>query len=775
MVFTKPANRLRRHSSHWGAFTAEVHDGRLIGVKPFEKDDNPSPILASIPDGVYAECRITRPMVRQGWLEKGPGGNRDRRGVEPFVPVSWEKALDLVAEELLRVKHSFGNEAIFAGSYGWSSAGRFHHAKTQLQRLMNCFGGFTGQIHSYSIAAGLAILPHVIGGAEAARGPFTSWASIAEHTKLMVCFGGLPLKNTQVEPGGSGEHTAATWLRRARANGCEFVSMSPLRDDTADFLHPQWLHPRPNTDVAIMLALAYVLATEVLHDRPCLDRYCVGYERFESYVLGETDGRPKTPEWAAEIAGIEAEGIRVLARRMAATRTMITCSYALQRGDHGEQPYWMTVVLGAMLGQVGLPGGGFGMGYGSMGGVGNPVEQFAAPNMPAGRNPTGSFIPVARIADMLLHPWEPYQFNGMDRIYPDIKLIYWCGGNPFHHHQDLNRLIRAWQRPETIIIHEPWWTSTARYGDIVLPATTTLERNDLGASSRDRFIIAMQQVVEPLGEARNDFDILSDLAERLGIQEVFTEGRDAWAWMRHLYDVSRQQAAHKRIELPDFETFWGQGFVEVPPPSTPYIMFEDFRRDPEAYPLKTPSGKIEIFSETIDGFGYDDCPGHPVWLEPAEWLGGERAKRYPLHMVSNQPRTRLHAQMDHSGISRRSKIKGREPMTMHPDDAAARGLQDGDVARVFNDRGEVLAGVMISDNVRPGVVELATGAWYDPLEPGAVGTLDKHGNPNVLTLDKGTSKLAQGPIAHSALVEVERYDSALPDITVFAPPPIKQA
>ncbi len=771
MVSTRPASEFRRHSSHWGAFTAEVRDGRLIGLTPFEKDDDPSAILESIPDSVYAECRIAQPVVRKGWLEKGPGGNREKRGAEPFVPVSWEKALDLVAEELKRVKHSFGNEAIFAGSYGWSSAGRFHHARSQLHRFMNCFGGFTGQLHSYSNAAGLALFPHLVGEA---RPLGTSWASIAEHTKLMVSFGGLPLKNTQAAVGGAGRHTAAAWLRRAHENGCEFVSISPIRGDTADFVEPEWLHPRPNTDVAIMLALAYVLATEELHDHNFLDRYCVGYERFASYVFGEADGQPKTPEWASGIAGIEADVIRRLARRMAATRTMVTCAYSLQRGDHGEQPYWMTVALGAMLGQVGLPGGGFSIGSGTVGSNVDQVDGMSVPTIPAGQNPTRGFIPVARIADMLLHPGEPYQFNGMNRVYPNINLIYWSGGNPFHHHQDLNRLIRAWQQPETIIVHEPWWTSTARYADIVLPATTSLERNDLSASAGDRFIMAMEKAVEPVAQARHDFDIFSDLANRLGIKEAFTEGRDEWAWIHHLYTESRQQAAKKGIELPDFDTFWEQGFVEVPPTSKPYIMFEDFRKDPEAHPLNTPSGKIEIFSETIAGFEYDDCPGHPVWLEPAEWLGSDLAKQYPLHMISNQPRTRLHSQMDQGGTSRGNKIKGREPVTIHPDDAAARGMKDGDIARIFNDRGEVLAGVVVSGNVRPGVVELATGAWYDPLEPGVVGALDKHGNPNVLTLDKGTSKLGQGPSAQSALVDVERYDGKLPEITVFSQPSINE-
>ena len=142
----------------------------------------------------------------------------------------------------------------------------------------------------------------------------------------------------------------------------------------------------------------------------------------------------------------------------------------------------MTVVLAAMLGQIGLPGGGFGFGYGSMGNIGNPREPIACPELPIGENPCPSWIPVARISDMLLNPGEKYDFYGEKRVYPDIKLIYWCGGNPFHHHQDLNRLVEAWRKPETIIVNEPWWTATAKFSDIVLPSTTTLERNDIGAT-----------------------------------------------------------------------------------------------------------------------------------------------------------------------------------------------------------------------------------------------------------------------------------------------------
>jgi biotin/methionine sulfoxide reductase len=762
------------HGSHWGAFNAIVENGRLVDIEPTERDTFPSPILRGMPDALYHNCRVARPSIRKSYLLKGHKAGGEGRGAEPFVEVPWDEALDIVTNELKRIKAAYGNEAIFAGSYGWASAGRFHHAKTQLQRFMNCFGGYTGQKHSYSLAAGLAILPHILGDHRTLRNT-SSWDGIEQHTKLFLAFGGCGTKNAQVEPGGSGEHTAGPWLKRLADAGVETISITPVRDDTPEFAQATWLPIRPNTDVALMIALAHTLVSEKLHAPDFLARYAVGFERFERYLMGTDDGTPKSADWATSITGIDADYIRTLARRMASVRTMIGTSYSLQRGDHGEQTFWMTAVLGAILGQVGLPGGGFGFGYGSMHGQGNPVTVYSAPALSAGGNPTGSFIPVARISDLLLNPGQTYPFDGEDRIYPETRMIYWCGGNPFHHHQDLNRLIEGWKRPDTVIVNEPWWTATARYADIVLPATTTLERNDIGASSRDRFVIAMKKAVDPVGEARHDYDIFRGLARRVGVEKAFTEGRDEMDWLRHIYEVSRQDAARVGIELPNFDTFWEQGHAESPIPAEPHTVLADFRAEPTAKPLKTPSGKIEIYSERIAGFGYDDCPGHPVWMEPLEWLGSDKAKAYPLHMISNQPAGKLHSQMDFAGESLHLKVKGREPVLIHPDDAKQRGIAHHDIVRVFNERGATLAAAVVSDGILPGVICLATGAWYDPMEPGRVGALDKHGNPNMLTPDKGTSKLGQGPIAHTALVEVECFDGDPGVITAFDPPIVERA
>jgi biotin/methionine sulfoxide reductase len=199
-------------------------------------------------------------------------------------------------------------------------------------------------------------------------------------------------------------------------------------------------------------------------------------------------------------------------------------------------------------------------------------------------------------------------------------------------------------------------------------------------------------------------------------------------------------------------------------------MLSDFRNDPDSFPLETPSGRIEIFSETIDSFGYQDCPGHPVWMEPVEWLRSEKTESFPLHLISNQPTSRLHSQLDNSARLRKHKIRGREVVVLHPEDAATRGIEDGDIVRVFNKRGECLAGARVSEGVRHSVVQMPTGAWYDPEPREGLAAVCKHGNPNTLTLDKGTSKLAQGPSALSCLVEVARYEGEVPDVTAFTPP-----
>ena len=758
-------------SSHWGIFHAETEGGKIKALHPFEADPDPSPIGQGILDTLDAPSRIKAPMVRKSWLENGPGSNTDRRGAEPFVQVSWEEAEKLVAGELTRIRNDYGNEAIFGGSYGWSSAGRFHHAQSQVHRFLNSVGGYTRSVDTYSVAAGEVTVPYVLGGYREFTYSTSPWHVIAQETNLIVAFGGLASKNGQIAQGGIGQHAQRVGMREAAAAGVQIVNISPVRADTMDELKAEWLAARPSTDVAIILGLAHTLLNEGLHDQPFLDRYTVGFGKFAAYVAGETDGIVKDADWAAAISDLPADAIRSLARRMASGRTLVTASWSLTRQDHGEQPFWATIALASMLGQIGLPGGGFGFGYSATNTIGLDYQVLSPEALPQGQNAVDCFIPVARISDMLLNPGGTVDYKGQKLTYPEIKAIYWAGGNPFHHHQDLNRMLLAWQKPDTIICHEWSWNAHAKYADIVLPCTTTLERRDIGITNRDRYIVSMEQVSDPVGETRNDYDIFTGIARRMGTEAVFTEGRDAEEWQQWLYDRSRQAYAEKEIELPTLDELRKRGWHEIPRPAEPNLMLKCFRDDPEANALKTPSGKIEIFSETVAGYGYDDCPGYPAWLEPHEWLG-QSDKRHPLHLISNQPADKLHSQLDHGSHCRASKIKGREPVMIHPAAAAARGISDGDIVRLFNGRGACLAAAVLSDGLRPDVLQLATGAWFDPLEPGAPGSMCKHGNPNMLTPDKGTSSLAQGPSAHTCLVEIEKFEGEAPPVTAFDPPEI---
>lgn len=770
-------------ATHWGVYRAETRNGKLVEMHPFEEDPDPSPIGRGVVGTLDAPSRITHPVVRESWLRDGPGSRPDLRGKEAFVEVPWEVAERLIAQELTRVREKHGANAVYAGSYGWASAGRFHHAQSQMKRFLNCTGGFTASAFTYSFAAAEAMIPHVLGSFREFLNTTTSWQSIAEAGELVVAFGGIPLKNGQIDSGGLGAHRQKQGLEAARSAGVEFVNISPLASDMMADLDAEWLPVRPNTDVAIMLGIAKTLLDEDLHDPAFLSRYSIGFEQFSSYLNGKDDGIPKDADWAAGISGIGADTIRDLARRMARQRTMISVSWSLTRGDHGEQPFWMAITLAAMLGQIGKPGGGFGFGYSASNSIGADYPLLAGGSLPQGVNPVKDVIPVARIADMLLNPGTEFAFNGKQATYPDIRLVWWAGGNPYHHHQDLNRLAKAWQKPETIIVNDWCWTATARRADIVLPCTTPLERDDIALSQRDSYMIRMKKAVEPPAEARNDHDIFRGIARWMNVEPTFSGGRSTEDWQRWIFErtttstgkagdlasnaAPSDQAADSALPLPDWDAFCARGWHRFATPTKPRVMLEDFIRDPLAHPLATPSGRIEIFSSKVAGFGYANCPGHPVWLEPVEWLG--RAGPEQLHLVSNQPATKLHSQLDHGPVSAEGKINGREPVLMNDTDAKARGIVVGDLLRLFNERGACLGVAQISTRIRRGVIQMATGAWWDPDEAG----MCRHGNPNALTGDRGTSELGQGPTAHSCLVRVEKFNGKPPEVAAFVPPVIR--
>ncbi|MFT4262988.1 MAG: molybdopterin-dependent oxidoreductase, partial [Nocardioides sp.] len=675
--------RLLESSAHWGTFQVEVDaDGTVLAARPHADDPDASPAIGNVASGHRHRSRVLRPAVRRAWLDRGPGADpaRGEHG-SAYVEVDWDTALDLVAGELDRMRTTYGNSAIFGGSYGWSSAGRLHHAQGQLHRFLNRIGGYTRSVSDYSRGASMVLLPHLIGQAgmmELRHAP-VSWGHIAEHTDLLVTFGGLRRSNTWVVPGGHDRHIGTGHAREV-GRSTRVVSLTAQRDDSFADLGAEWVGVMPGTDTAVILALLHTLVVDGLADEEFLARHTVGAERVRAYVLGEGDGVAKTPEWAAAISRTPADRIRSLAHEMASSRTLVNVVYSLQRGERGEQPVFAALTLAAFLGQIGLPGGGFAHGFGSMGDYGVGVRPVPLPTFPQGANPVGDYIPCARISDLLLHPGEPLPFNGETLTLPDTRLAYWAGGNPFHHHQDLRRLRSALARLETFVVHETHWTPTAKHADIVLPAASTLEREDIAAGAGDTRLRAMRRVSEPSGEAREELWIYTELGRRLGADVA--EGLDARGWLERIYTEWRERPGSPAV--PPFEEFWDKGVLDLP--HEPYDAtggdngpaFAAFRSDPEAHPLKTPSGRIELWSSTLAGFGLPDLGGHAEWREPTQWWASPLAAEFDLHLLANQPSHRLHSQLDMGDASRATKVAGREPIRLHPRDAAARGLADGD-------------------------------------------------------------------------------------------------
>ena len=315
-------------------------------------------------------------------------------------------------------------------------------------------------------------------------------------------------------------------------------------------------------------------------------------------------------------------------------------------------------------------------------------------------------------------------------------------------------------------MHESAWTATARHADFVLPCTMTLEREDIGVTQTDPLMVAMHRVAEPMGLARNDYDIFTALAERLGRRQAYTEGRHARQWLAHMYERMRAGLLELGWDAPDFDSFWQRGELLLPQAADDGGMLRAFRADPQANALATPSGKVQVSSPVVASFGYADCPGHPAWLPPR--FGPSAA--HPLWLIANQPHDKLHSQLDFGAYSQSTKRRWREVCTLHPAAAAARGIAEGDIVRLFNDVGACLASARLSPDLREDVVQLPTGAWYQPEVDAQGRPLCVHGNPNVLAPDVGTSSLAQGCSGQLSAVQIERYDGPLPPINAYDPP-----
>ncbi|RTR32832.1 trimethylamine-N-oxide reductase TorA [Shewanella atlantica] len=780
--------------SHFGAFKMKRKNGVIDQVKPFDLDKYPTDMINGIKGLVYNPSRVRYPMVRLDFLLKGHKSDTTQRGDFRFVRVTWDKALHLLKDSLDEVQSKYGPSGLHAGQTGWRATGQLHSSTSHMQRAIGMHGNFVKKVGDYSTGAGQTILPYILGSTEVyAQG--TSWPLILEESNTIILWSNDPYKNLQV--GWNAEtHESFAYLaqlkEKVKQGKIRVISIDPVVTKTQKYLGCEQLYVNPQTDVALMLGIAHEMVTKKLHDEKFIEGYSLGFDRFLPYLMGESDGVAKTPEWASEITGVSPEIIRDLAKVMTKGRTQMMMGWCIQRQQHGEQPYWMAAVLATMIGQIGLPGGGISYGH-HYSSIGVPSSGAAAPgafprNLDEDQKPlfdsndfkgASSTIPVARWIDAIMEPGKTIDANGSKVTYPDIKMMVFSGNNPWNHHQDRNKMKQAFQKLECVVTIDMNWTATCRFSDIVLPACTTFERNDIDVygSYANRGILAMQKMVEPLFESLSDFEIFTRFAAVMGKEKEYTRGMTEKDWLIKLYDDCKAANAGK-FDMPDFESFWKEGYVHFGE-GKPWTRHAAFRDDPEINPLGTPSGLIEIFSRKIAQFGYDDCPGHPTWMEKLERShGGPGSEKFPVWMQSCHPDKRLHSQMCESKEYRETyTVQGREPVYLSPVDAKKRGIKDGDIVRVFNERGQLLAGAVVSDSFPQGVIRIHEGAWYGPVgedgskEGGAeIGALCSYGDPNTLTQDIGTSKLAQACSAYTCLVEFEKYQGKVPEVSSFNGP-----
>ncbi|XPV69897.1 MAG: molybdopterin guanine dinucleotide-containing S/N-oxide reductase [Halarcobacter sp.] len=773
-------------AAHWGMLKLTIKNGKVVKSEPYQKtSDIKNSLQYYTQDLVYADDRIKYPMVRKSYLENPDSPKPELRGNDEWVRVPYEKAIKLIAKELKKTRKEKGAEGVFAGSYGWKSSGSIHNCRVLLHRFMTATGGFTGTVGDYSTGASQVIMPHVLGTLEVYEQQ-TSWPVVLESSKVIVIWGANPLATLKIAWTSSDEN-GFKYFEELKKSGKKIICIDPYKTETCEYLDAQWVAPNPNTDVAMMMGMVHTLLEAKKYDADFLSDYTEGFDKFKEYLYGKEDGIVKSAKWASKICGVDEKTINSLANLFYDNRTMFMSGWGMQRAHHGEQPHWMLVTLASVIGQIGLPGGGFGLSYHYANG-GVPTAKSAiiggitanvTPSKDEGgaawlKNAAKYSFPVARIADALLNPGKTIDFNGKKVTYPEIDFIYWVGGNPLVHHQDTNTLLKAWRVPRTVVVNEAFWTPTARMADIVMPTTTSYERNDITATGdySNLNIVPMKQAVKKQFEARDDYQIFSDLSKEFGVFEKYTQNKTDLQWVEEFYTKAYNQAQKMKLPMPTFREFWSKNqpiTFDVPYENTQFVRYADFREDPILNPLGTPSGRIEIYSKTIEKMNYKDCKAHPTWFEPAEWVG-MKEKPAEFALISPHPSDRLHSQLNNTSLRKKYAVANREPIWINTKDAKAKGIKSGDIVRVFNKRGEILTGAIVTDGLKPGIVRVQEGAWYDPLEKGKIGTLCKNGSANLLTKDIPTSELADGNSSNTALVNIEKYTKKAPALTIFKQP-----
>ena len=683
-----------------------VREGRIVHIGT---DNRPMPSLKACVRGlaqkdvVYAPDRLTKPLRRTG--ERGEG---------KFETISWHEALETVTRELQRVKSTYGNSAIFLMDYSGSISPLQGMGKAA-RRFFSLFGGCATWwgITSYEAALFSSLVTFGTAFTGTTRDNFL-------HSKLIILWGFDPVV-TRFGP------DTVYYLGEAKKAGARIICVDPRLNQTGKALGHQWIGIRPGTDTAMMIAMAHVMITESLYDKRFIGTYTHGFDRFEDYVLGKEDGLAKTPEWAEKITGVRAEIMQALARDYATVKpAALIAGWAPGRSAFGEQYHRMGSVLSAMSGNIGITGG-----Y-AAGGVGRVPMGFLKEVLPV----PGDLTPRVHISDIYKALIE-----GKSGGYPcDVKLLYIVGCNLLNQFLNVNKGIEALKRPEFIVVHERFMTATARYADLVLPVTTSMEGDDIGQPfSGSPYFTFLNKAIDPLPETKSDLEIFSEIAQRLGIKGYNDKSDEEWL----------KSFVKATADLPDYESFKNKGFHQLSM-KEPWVAF---RGQVENHlPFPTPSGKIEIYSQKIAEMNNPLLPPIPKYIEPWEGRGDPLAGRYPLQLVSPHARTRVNSQMDNIPSL---KALADDTAWLSREDAEERGIVDGERVKVFNDRGVMIATAKVTARIMPGVVSFDAGAWYRPDAQG----VDFGGCVNVLTRDE-KSPAGAFP-CNTCLVQVEKIKDGM--------------
>jgi anaerobic dimethyl sulfoxide reductase subunit A len=675
---------------------AYVENGRVTKIT-----DNPmgGPYMSGCAKGfqmtraLYAPDRLKRPLLRTG-----------PRGSGEFKEVSWPHALDIVTSKLSDIKTRYGNAAILYLGGSGSCRGALHNTGSLTERFVRMFGGYTETTGYYSTAAASFATPFVLGTSSAGID-----AGTLQFSNLIILWG-ANIADTRM-----GCETEAR-IREAKSRGGDVIVIDPRRSASVARLGTQWIPVRPGTDTALMMAVLYVLLDEKLIDTAFVEKYSVGFDKLERHVLGLAGAEARTPQWAEVVCGTPAEAIVRLARQYGRTHpTALIPGWSIQRTIGGEEATRMAIALQVATGNLGIPGGSSGsplwdsLPYPRMGEIGVPS------------NPVQSSVPIYRWPDAIL--------EGKRGGYPsDIKAIYNVGGNFLVQGSGIHKNIRAFNKVEFAVCHDYALTPTAQHCDVVLPTTTFLERDDIVFPWCGNYLLFSNQAVSPLPEAKNDYDIFCELADRLGFLSDFSEGKSAEEWLKSFAADS---------EVSDYEEFKRTGIHMGADQLR--VGLSDFVADPQAHPLDTPSGRVEISSTAYAETGYSPIPECRIL---------QTTDGYPLRLVTPHPKFRIHSQYDNIPWF---KEQERQALWIHPHDAAERGIENDQPVWVTSPEGRLRIIARVTKDIMPGVVCLLEGVWPS-FEPDGTDTA---GSVNVLTSTVPTLP-SHGSRTHSVLVEVAR-------------------